>query len=92
MRRPYEQSHPWLKFGLNLASAPVSLWMLLGEARSKCEHICCVPLLPETATKLNQLYLVRGAVATTAIEYRIGSPAIVTESALAVPLMRTVAR
>lgn len=66
--RTFEQTHPWLRFGLNLIQAPVSLWMLLGEARSKCEHACHVPLLPETAERLHQVYLIKGVVATTAIE------------------------
>lgn len=42
--------------------------MLLGEAASKCEHIAGVPLQPETAKRLHQLYLAKGAAATTAIE------------------------
>jgi len=41
---------------------------LLGEAQSKCEHIAGVPLKPETARLLHQLYLAKGASATTAIE------------------------
>jgi len=42
--------------------------MMLGEARSKCEHIAQVPLQPGTAERLHQLYLAKGALATTAIE------------------------
>jgi hypothetical protein len=42
--------------------------MLLGEARSKCEHIANVPLRPATAEQLHLLYLAKGALATTAIE------------------------
>lgn len=42
--------------------------MLLGEACSKCEHISSVPLQPKTAAYLHQLYLAKGALATTAIE------------------------
>ncbi len=42
--------------------------MLLGEAGSKCEHIAGVPLLPEVAKDLHQVYLVKGVMATTAIE------------------------
>ena len=42
--------------------------MALGEAASKCEHIAGVPLAPEVAKRVHQLYLAKGAAATTAIE------------------------
>ena len=42
--RTYEQTHPWIDFRLNLARAPYRFWMLLGEARSKCDMIAGVPL------------------------------------------------
>ncbi|MGH9555262.1 MAG: Fic family protein [Terriglobales bacterium] len=41
---------------------------MLGEARSKCEHIASVPLRPSTEKDLHLLYLAKGALATTAIE------------------------
>jgi Fic family protein len=66
--KTYERTHKWLKFDLDLRSAPTSLWMTLGEIRSKCEHIAGVPLDKETADKLYALYLTRGVQATTAIE------------------------
>ncbi len=66
--RAYEKSHPWLTFELNLSPAPPELWLLLGEARSKFDHIAGVPLRPETARELNRLFLAKGALATTAIE------------------------
>ncbi len=53
---------------MDLRSAPTSLWMSLGEIRSKCEHIAGVPLDKDTAAKLYRLYLTRGVQATTAIE------------------------
>ncbi|MEN8149425.1 MAG: Fic family protein [Planctomycetota bacterium] len=59
---------PWLSFFLDLERFPYYLWMLLGEARSKCDHIAGVPLLPETAERLHLVYLAKGALATTAIE------------------------
>lgn len=68
MMRTYERTHPWLRFTLDLRSAPPSLWMALGEIRSKCEHIAGVPLDQETALQLHQLALARGVSATTAIE------------------------
>lgn len=67
--RRYETSHPWLKFGaLDLRQAPVSLWTLLGEAESKIEHLRGVPLRPEAQTRLQEIYLAKGAWATTSIE------------------------
>ncbi len=55
--RKYEKSHPWLTFRANLQGAPPTLWLLLGEARSKSEHIAGVPLRPATAERLHQLFL-----------------------------------
>jgi Fic family protein len=68
MPRAYESSHAWLRFSLDLRRAAPRLWMLLGEAASKCEHIAAVPLEPATAERLHRLYLAKGALATTAIE------------------------
>lgn len=68
MARTYEASHRWLRFSLDLRPAAPRLWMLLGEAASKCEHIAAVPLEPATAERLHRLYLAKGALATTAIE------------------------
>lgn len=42
--------------------------MLLGEARSKVEHLSLALLKPEVAAEMNQVYLAKGAQATTAIE------------------------
>jgi Fic family protein len=42
--------------------------MLLGECRSKCEHIAGVPLPPDKAARMYAVYLAKGALATTAIE------------------------
>jgi Fic family protein len=64
----YLSSHPWLKFNVKMQDAPPTLWIMLGECASKCEHIAGVPLRPSTAEKLHQVYLIKGAVATTAIE------------------------
>jgi cell filamentation protein, protein adenylyltransferase len=66
--RTYERTHPWLNFSANLKRAPVSLWLMLGECQSKCEHIARVPLQPDTARELYRIYLAKGALATTAIE------------------------
>lgn len=67
-RRKYEETHRWIRFAADLTAAEYPLWLLLGEARSKIEHIAGVPLRPETARKLHRLYIAKGALATTAIE------------------------
>ncbi len=67
-RRRYQDSHPWISFQLDLNQASPHFWMLLGEARSKCDHIRFVPLSAETARRLSLVYLAKGVNATTAIE------------------------
>ena len=66
--RTYERTHPWISFHCDLSKAGPELWLSLGEASSKCEHISRVPLRPATAEALHQLYLAKGVAATTAIE------------------------
>ncbi len=66
--RKYETSHPWLTFRLDVERIPAAVWILLGEARSKCEHLAGIPLRPETAQSLHKIFLVKGVRGTTAIE------------------------
>ena len=66
--RTYEETHPWIRFQLDLRQFDYQLWLMLGEAESKCQHISGVPLLPGVAEALHQVYLAKGALATTAIE------------------------
>lgn len=66
--RTYEKTHPWISFSVDLRKATHKHWLLLGEASSKCMHVSGVPLLPAVAKELYKLYLVKGAMATTAIE------------------------
>jgi Fic family protein len=66
--RTYEKTHPWIRFEIDLTRAGYQLWMTLGEAVSKCEHIAGVPLRPSTAEKLHLIYLAKGIRGTTAIE------------------------
>ncbi len=66
--RTFEGTHSWISFTIDLRRAGAKLWLLLGEAASKCEHIAGIPLRPGTAEMLHQLYLAKGAAATTAIE------------------------
>lgn len=64
----YGRTHPWLTFELDLRSAPPELWLLLGEARSKIEHLAGVPLRPAVASRMTEISLLKGALATAAIE------------------------
>lgn len=69
MQRSYEDTHPWITFDLRqINDVHPRLWMLLGEARSKCEHLAGTPLKPAVAEQLNLVTLIKGALATTAIE------------------------
>jgi len=51
-----------------MKAANPRVWMMLGEAQSKCEHIAGVPLRPQVAQELHSLFLSKGVAATTAIE------------------------
>ncbi|MDX8526304.1 Fic family protein [Mesorhizobium sp. MSK_1335] len=67
-KRTYVQTHPWIKFELDTRNYTHEMWMMLGEAASKANHIGGVPLAPEAAKKLYDVFLAKGALATTAIE------------------------
>ncbi len=68
MRR-YLDSHPWITFSAaDINSLDPKAWMLLGEARSKCEQLAGTPLRPSVARRLYEVTLVKGVRATTAIE------------------------
>ena len=67
-QRTYQRTHKHISFEVDLRQAPYILWMLLGEAQSKIEHIAGVPLRPDIAKMLHGVYLAKGALATTAIE------------------------
>jgi Fic family protein len=67
--RQYLKSHPWLQFQrIDLRRATTDTWIMLGEARSKVEHLRGVPLRPEAQKRLQIVYLAKGAWATTSIE------------------------
>lgn len=66
--KAYLRTHPWISFTFDLNQLDYQSWLLIGEAQSKCEHIKGAPLLPETISKMYQVYLAKGALATTAIE------------------------
>jgi Fic family protein len=67
--REYERTHPWISFqATDVNDVQPRHWMLLGEARSKCDHLAGAPLEPDVAAQMYQVTLVKGALATTAIE------------------------
>lgn len=66
--RTYSRTHPWITFTLNYEKFIYKHWLLLGEAQSKCEHVANVPLMPGVAEEFYKLSLIKGALATTAIE------------------------
>lgn len=66
--REYIRTHPWISFRHNLKQADPLFWSLLGEAVARCDQVAQSVLPPPTARKLHQIYLVKGARATTAIE------------------------
>ena len=57
-----------ISFKVDLASMGAPFWMLLGEARSKCDHLSNVPTPPEYARELHEITFSKGVHATTAIE------------------------
>jgi Fic family protein len=66
--REFEKTHPWLTFEVDLKRASYRLWLLLGEAASKSDHVRRALLRPEVANDLLKVFLIKGALATTAIE------------------------
>ncbi|MGK2958112.1 MAG: Fic family protein [Acidimicrobiales bacterium] len=60
--------HPWISYEVDLDKMNPSFWMLLGEARSKCNHLRRVPLPKAYAERLHRINLAKGVHATTAIE------------------------
>src|SRR5437016_3250050 len=68
--RKYLRSHPWLKFDVSreLEQAPPRLWELLGGVVALAEHLAETPMMPGYARKMHEVYLAKGALATTAIE------------------------
>lgn len=66
--REYQTTHSHISFEVALSRPDPVLWALLGEARSKAEHVAWTLLHPETARELLQVYLTKGVLATTAIE------------------------
>ena len=66
--REYRRTHPWISFRHHLERADPIHWALLGEAAARCDQVAQAILPPADAREMYQLYLVKGARATTAIE------------------------
>ena len=64
----YLKTHSYIDFKVDLRSTMPSTWVLLGEAKSKCQHVGRALLSPEAAREMLQAYLAKGMLATTAIE------------------------
>jgi len=64
----YQEKHKWLTFSLKLDRFTPDLWFTLGGCQSKCEHVKDAPILPGVYRKLSRIYLIKGVVATVAIE------------------------
>lgn len=62
------ESHPWLTFSVDMRNATPQIWLLLGEAKSKCTHLAGVPLSTQVAKNLHEIFLAKGVHATAAIE------------------------
>ncbi len=66
--REYKSTHPWITFQFDLNKLSWTDFQRFGEAMSKCEHLAGAPLMPSVSTELHLVYLVKGVLATTAIE------------------------
>lgn len=66
MTRPGQ--YPFISFEFDINRLTPDMWLDLGEAMSKCQHLAGVPLKPARADEMNAVYLARGVQATTAIE------------------------
>jgi Fic family protein len=66
--REYLRTHPQISFQPDFASGNPVLWHLLGEAKSKAQHIAWSLLSPKASKELLQVYITKGMLGTTAIE------------------------
>lgn len=66
--RQYLRTHPWITFQLDMRRFDPVTWRQLGEAESKVEHIAGVPLRPDVARRMHEVYLSKGIHGTTSIE------------------------
>jgi Fic family protein len=61
-------THPWLTFTLDLREVKHDLWLILGKIQAKIEQIRGALMSPNLASEFRRIALVKGALATTAIE------------------------
>ncbi len=67
--KAYEESHPWITFdATDINDLSPQTWMMLGQAEATCRHLASTPLRPEVVAEMNEMALIKGASATTAIE------------------------
>ncbi|OIN82278.1 Fic family protein [Mycobacterium malmoense] len=66
MTRPGQ--YPFISFEFDINRLTPDMWLDLGEAMSKCQHLAGAPLKPARADEMSAVYLARGVQATTAIE------------------------
>lgn len=66
MSRP--EQYRFIDFEFDTRSLTPEMWLEMGEAMSKCQHLAGVPLKPARAKEMGAVYLARGVQATTAIE------------------------
>jgi Fic family protein len=66
--REYRKTHPQISFQPDFGAGNPVLWHLLGEAKSKAQHIAWSLLSPEASKELLHVYITKGMLGTTAIE------------------------
>jgi len=76
---PYEETHPWLTFSINLAKAPARLWTLLGGCNALCGVIDGAPLLPGDAGAVEREWTARAVHASFPAERSVLTVAEVEE-------------
>lgn len=59
-------THPWISF--ELPRFPETVWYDVGRVASALHFLAGMPVLPEQRDRLHNIYLAKGALATTAIE------------------------
>lgn len=64
----YEETHPWMTFRVELGCPFEPLWYHLGRACAGIRELLMLVAAPEVHRRLNQLYMVKGVVGSTAIE------------------------
>ena len=66
--RPFTGSHPWISFAFDTTRLSWIDQFKLGEVYSKSRHLGNAPLMPSVSEELHRIFLVKGVLATTAIE------------------------